>query len=257
MSSVGDMLERKERPAYVRFERLAVEDKPASLLAGHYVAKDVDYALITPPYSKDIFKSKVKDWLADLEQQVRNDRISPEWVKTYKEAYRAWQNGQEIPLVGTPIRGWGVISPAQQETLTHMNVLTVEDLAAINDEGQKRIGMGAIDLKNKAVAWLSQLTDKGPLTQEMAAVKAENANLTSSVETLTRQVSELTAMVRAQANKSEEFANMGTEIVTISAASILDDEPNDRELLVKAYTAKFGKAPHHLAKAETIAKALE
>lgn len=251
MSSVGDMLERKERPAYVRFERVAVEDKAASLAAGHYVARDVDYALITPPYSKDIFKSKVTQWLDDLEQQVRNDRINPDWVKTYKEAYRAWQNGQEIPLSGTAIRGWGVISPAQQETLIQMNMLTVEDLAAINDEGQKRIGMGALDLKNKAKAWLAQLQDKGPLTQEMAAVKAENNILTSSVSNLTRQVEELTALVRSQQNnKAEEYI----EPVTISAAAILDD---DRETLVKAYTAKFGKAPHHLTKTETIAKALE
>jgi hypothetical protein len=259
MNAVGETLDRKERPAYVKFERIAVEDKAASLAAGHYVARDVDYANITPPYSKDVFKTKVTQWLLDLEQQVQNDRIPREWVDNYKKAYQAWQNGQEAPLSGTAIKGWGVISPAQQETLIRMNVLTVEDLAVINDEGLKRIGMGSLDLKNKAVAWLSQLQDKGPLTQEIAAVKAENLLLQGSVTTLTRQVQELTEMVRAvrenpnvEALYSPAFA--AKEVVDVN--EILDDGPLDRETLVSQYTDKFGKPPHHMKKLETIAKEL-
>jgi hypothetical protein len=171
--AAAELEQRTERPAYVRFERVPVEDKPASLAAGHFVAKDVDYALITPPYSRDVIRIKVSQWMLNLEQDLRNERIPRQWIDQYKEAYRAWQNGQEIPLRGVPIRGWGVISPAQQETLLRMNIMTVEDLAGINDEGIRRIGMGGTDLKNKAVAWIKQLDDKGPLTQENAALKRE------------------------------------------------------------------------------------
>lgn len=219
--SVGDLTDRKERPAYVRFERVPVEDKAASQREGHYVARDVDMALITPPYSKDVFKIKVKQWFANLEQDIHNGRIDPKWVEDYKDAYRRWQNGQEIPLNGTAIRGWGVISPAQQETLIRMNVLTVEDLAGINDEGIKRVGMGASDLKNKAVAWLAQLKDKGPLTQEIAAIKAENSLLKSNVETLTGQVQALMAQVKTQ----QGFGGGQAESQAIGASDILDAVP--------------------------------
>ena len=253
MNAVGEALDRKDRPAYVKFERLAVEDKAASLAAGHYVARDVDYANITPPYSKDVFKIKVKQWFDDLEMQVRNDRIPRAWVDTYKKAYQAFQNGQEAPLNGTAIKGWGVISPAQQETLVRLNVLTVEDLAAVNDEGLKRIGMGAMDLKNKAIGWLSQLNDKGPLTQEIAALKAENSQLNSTIATLVRQVEELRAMVKS----TPVLDNVEPLTQNITAAAILDDEPLDRDALVQKHIEKFGKPPHHMAKAETIAKALE
>lgn len=253
MGAVGEMLDRKERPAYVRFERIAVEDKAASLAAGHYVGRDVDIANITPPYSKDVFKIKVPQWFAQLEQDMQNDRIPTEWVKSYKESYNAWRNGQEMPLSGTPVRAWGVISPAQQETLIQMNILTVEDLAAINDEGLKRIGMGSLDLKNKAVAWLSQLNDKGPLTQEIASVKADNAVKSGQIETLTRQVAELTSLVR----QATDNKVVPLQVEIIPASAILDDEPLDREALVTQYTAKFGKPPHHMKKLETIAKELE
>lgn len=234
MSLVGDFIERKERPAYVRFERVAVEDKAATLKAGHYVAKDVDMALITPPYSKDIFKIKVSQWLENLKQDVANGRLPQEWADNYREAYRRWQNGQEMPLNGTAIKGWGVISPAQQETLIKINVLTVEDLAGINDEGIKRIGMGAVDLKNKAVAWLAQLQDKGPLTVKMAAVESENAALKDSVEILTRQVQELMAQVRASNSATASVQHIAPESEDISAADILDEPDQQPDVQIVA-----------------------
>lgn len=219
MSIVGEVLERKDRPAYVRFERVAIEDPVASRAAGHYVAKDVDYALITPPFSKDIFKIKVAQWLVNLKQDVQNDRLPQQWADQYVDAYKRWQNGQEIPLSGTPIKGWGVISPAQQETLIRLNILTVEDMAACNDEGINRIGMGASELRNKAKAWLAQLSDKGPLTVEIAALKSENQVQKGSIAILTRQVEELMGQVRA--------SNMGQAPVAesndIGASDILDD----------------------------------
>lgn len=193
---INDVVDRQDRPAYVRFERVPVEDRPASVAAGHYVAKDVDYACITPPYSKDVMKFKIATWMENLDQEERNGRVPKAWVDNYKAAYRAWQNGQELPLTGTPIKGWGVLSPAQSETLIRMNVLTVEDLAAMNEEGLTRIGMGAVELRAKAKAWLSQLHDKGPLTMEVTALQARNAQLETTIAALTRQVDMLVAQAR-------------------------------------------------------------
>lgn len=247
MSTVGEMIERKEKPAYVRFERMAIEDAVASRSAGHYVARDVDYALITPPYTTDVFKIKVEQWRKNLAQDVANSRIPQEWVDRYMDAYDRWKRGQEIPLDGTPIKGWGVISPAQQETLIRMNILTVEDLAGINDEAIRRVGMGAVDLKHKAAAWLSQLHDKGPLTQEISALKSENDLLKANLANLQKQVEALMAKEAQQ----PVYQLQGTEEIT--ASDILDDMP----ALMQQYEQKFGKPPHHRMKAETIAQALK
>jgi hypothetical protein len=183
---------QEERPSYVRFERKAIEDKAASLEAGHYVAKDIDYVFVTPAYSKDVWENKVSTWMDTLKQQLANGRISQEQVNLYKKAYEAWQNGQELPVNGFPIKGWGMISPAQQETLIRMRILTVEDLAQANAEGVSRIGIGGIDLKNKAVAWLSQNKGKGKATLEIAELKKENRNLKTAIASLERKVEELT-----------------------------------------------------------------
>lgn len=224
MAVVGAPEKQEARPAYVRFKRMAVEDKGASLAQGRSVTKDVDYALITPPYSKDVSEVKVSTWLANAENDVRNDRLPASWLAAWKEAHQAWLNGQEMPLHGTAIRAWGVISPAQQENLIRINILTVEDLAGVNDEGLRRIGMGSLELKHKAVAWLAQLNDKGPLTMEMAQLKTRNAQLEASLNSLTTQVEQLRRLVPSVGTVS--VSEPATSTLSISADDILtESEP--------------------------------
>jgi hypothetical protein len=216
---IGAELEPKaERPAYVRFVRRAVEDRQASQAEGKYVAKDVDYALITPPYSRDVVEVKAAQWFENLANDERAGRIPKEWVDRYRKVHEAWKNGQELPPSGTPIRGWGVTSPAQQEMLIKMNILTVEDLAGVNDEGAKRIGMGAMELKNRANAWLKQLADKGPLTLEVAALRTENEQFKATIAALTEKIDQLLAQRRDKSDAEPEA-------VASSAADLIDDAP--------------------------------
>ena len=218
--SVGELISREERPAYVRFERRPMEDKAASIREGRYVAKDVDFALVTPPYSKDCVEYKVEQWLINMDRNVRDGRIPEKWADQWKASYNSWKNGQEMPLSGTPIKGWGVLSPAQQQTLIAMNCLTVEDLAGINDEGLRRIGMGAVELRDKAKNWLASMKDHGAVTVQLAAMEQENRNLATTVESLKAQVEALKNMIPRQ----PEMVQVGRE-PDISAAELLEDEP--------------------------------
>lgn len=235
--SVLGMVETKERPPLARFERRGVEDRALSAEKDRYMERDEDFALITPPGSRDIFVTTVKEWFDEMKRQVREQRLPEEWYERYQKQYAAWKVGEELPLDGSPIKTWGVISPAQQKNLITLNILTVEDLARLNDEGMRRIGMGAVDLRNKAIAWLKQLDDKGGLTIAHAALKAENEALKTQLDLLSKQVQALAA---------------GKPIAEDSG-SLLDEDDDLRN----QYIAKFGKAPHHMMKPETIAKALQ
>ncbi len=137
---------------------------------------------------------------------------------------------------GTPIRGWGVLSPAQQEAIIHNNVLTVEDLATLNEEGLRRIGMGAVQMKTKASAWVAQLQDKGPLVQEIAAVKSENAVLRTSLESLQRQVASLQEGMQRQDSGSivTSMTQLGSELDHAMAAptAVLPDSPKRKRRTV-------------------------
>jgi hypothetical protein len=135
---------RKPSLSYVRFERRPIEDRNASLRNGHFTTVDVDYAVITPPGSKDQIPREVKSWFAYLDQQTLEERIPVEWVDKYKLAYEKWKKGEEIPLDGVAIKGWGLLSPAQQVNLIALGIQTVEQLADLNEEMKGRIGLGAV-----------------------------------------------------------------------------------------------------------------
>lgn len=188
---IQDLAEIEARRPFVQFERVPVENILASQREGHYVAFDQDRAFITPPGSKDKMIYDVETWFRNLEDDVRNNRIPREWVDSYHKQYDFWKKGQEMPLEGVPIRGWGMISPAQQETLIRLHVLTVETLAIANEELIRRIGMGGMDMKNKADAWLKETKGKGKLTMEISTLKKENEVLKASLANLEAKFDEL------------------------------------------------------------------
>lgn len=189
------------RPPYVTFETKGEEDRQASIEQGHYVAKDVDYAVITPQGSKDRIERNVKEWFDQLGQQVRENRIPQEWVTAFRGAYTAWKEGRELPLTGTPILTWTVAAPHQVKALLDAQIRTVEDLAASNEESIARLGMGGRALKEKAVSWLTSAGSHGKVTEELAALKVAKESAESQVNKLLLQVQTLSAQVAALAAK--------------------------------------------------------
>jgi len=226
--SLEDISDRKERPSYVQFETRVAENKAASAEQGRYVAREFDVAIVTPPYSKDCVEFKVEQWLSNIERNVRDGRIPEEWAKHWKESYKRWKDGQELPLNGTPIKGWGVISPSQQASLIHLNCKTVEDLAAMNEGGMRRVGMGALDLRTKAQAWLKSMADHGGSTIKIAALEQENGVLRTSVESLEKKVAELAARVASEAVDAAPISYDNVHEIT-SSDLLADDKPAARK----------------------------
>lgn len=191
MTAPLQLIDTTPQMPYVRFKRVAVEDKEATLKAGHYVAKDVDFVMISRAGSRDIFEQKVESFFTQCRQDVKTKRLPIEWFERYQQIYNAFTKGQDLPLDGTPIKGWAIISPAQQETLVRLNVFTVEQLSAIDSDVISRIGIGGLDLKNKAIAWLKQIDQAGSVSLENAELKKENASLKRAVKKLEDKLKEL------------------------------------------------------------------
>ena len=242
--NIGDFQDRKDRPAYVKFEVRAVENVAASNREGRYVANDVEFVLLTPPYSKDVLIFEVDTWFSNMKQDVDNGRLPREWADNYRKQYDFWKQGLEAPLDGTPIRGWQLASPAQQEALIRMNVRTVEDLAGMNDDGIRRFGMGGTEMRNKARAWLAQ-SDTGKSAARMSELEAENERLKRDIADLREAIASI---------KTAQPVGTRQEAPPPRDISVNDLVPDDD--LVGAYTAKFGKPPHHKMKPETIRAAL-
>ena len=255
--SVGETLTKDERPPYLRFEKKAIENKVESLKQGHYVAKDIDYVYVTLPGGRDVFASEVAKWLEKQAVYAQNGRINPQWLEIYKDAYARWSRGEEIPVNGTPIKGWQALSPAQTEIVLRAGIRTVEDLAVCNDEALRRFGMGGRDLVNKAKSWLKGANDHGKVALQNAALEKENESLKITVESLEEKVSILMQKVDAM---DTSVAKRETPSAVELVAEMLPEGQYGfvaAEALPALYEKKFGKKPHWKMKDSTIRAKIE
>lgn len=173
----------EERPPYVTFERASTEDRAASLQAGRTIYRDQDLAWITPMGSKDRIPRIVTDWFAALEQQVREGRFNASWLQDYRKAYEYFKSGQEAPVNGIPLDQWSACSPAMRRNLLAVGVRSVEDVAALNEEGIRRVGMGAQNLKMQAARWLE--------TADKASSAAQLADMEQRLNTALRTIANM------------------------------------------------------------------
>lgn len=187
---------QEARPPYVSFEKRAVEDRAASEANGHYTSKDVDFAIITPSGSKDRIERIATEWLIYLDDQVKQQRFPEEWARAYRDGYKRWAADQLPDVTGTSIQNWPPASPAMAKNMLQWNVRTVEDLAAANEETLSRLGMGARDLKRRAIEWLASADSIGKTSERMAGLEsraeAQDKQIAALMETnalLQRQLS--------------------------------------------------------------------
>lgn len=203
----------KDRPPYVKFEVRPIEDRNASIVAGYYVTRDVDFALITPQGSKDQIELNVAEWFKMLEQEVSSKRFPAEWLAGFKSAYSHWKEGREIPLSGFPVINWPALSPSQVNTFLEMGIRTIEDVAVMNEEAITHLGMGGRSLKQRAIDWLSSAESIGKPSEALSALKQENEMLKAQVAALEARVKDLTAasqevLANIKASKSSEGGNV-------------------------------------------------
>ena len=181
----------EDRPPYVTFETQPVEDRAASLEAGHYVAKDVIYAIVTPVGSRDRIPRIAEEWFTNLANQVQQGRFKAEWLNSFREQLRAWKEGREIPVSGTPVSRWPAVSRSECEALLSAGLRTVEDLASANEEAVRRLGMGGRALKQRAASWLESASDVGKVAEELNALRQRNEELLADNKALAGRLLEI------------------------------------------------------------------
>jgi hypothetical protein len=184
-----------ERPPYITFERRAVERRKVLEEGGTIEFVDTDYALITPSGSKDVVEKVVAEWLPRLAEDVKRGRLNPQWADAYRAAYKAWKEGQEPPVNGTSVKNWPAVSPAEVKQLIACHVLTIEDLAAANEELIGRLGMGARSLKQRATSWLKERAGPGSMALALDAMRVRNEELQTRIDEMTKQITGLQQML--------------------------------------------------------------
>lgn len=190
------VLKDTDKP-FVKFETQTIEDHAKTREDGVPRFKDQHYAICSHAGGKGNTIMKVDNFLKHMAQEAKQGRANPQWVQEWRADYELYKAGQEIPLHGTPIRGWKMISGARQEELIRLNILTVEALANLTDEGMQNLGMMALELKRRAQAWLAQ-DDKAGSAQKLKDAQRRCDELEKTVASMEAKLAELGKLVEVK-----------------------------------------------------------
>jgi len=197
----SSQLTSKDMP-HVRYDTKPVEDVPRTKADGVMRFKDQDYAVETMPGAKATNIFKIENFFERKAEELKSGRILPEWLTHWQSTYELYKKGQEIPLDGTPIRGWKLITGAQQEELIRLNIMTVEALAHLTDEGMRNVGMGALTLKRKAQAWIAQNESHEAGAIKLNTLQRENDTLKETVAAMEEKLEALAKQVEQKKGKA-------------------------------------------------------
>lgn len=186
---------KKEQFPLIKFDKVAVEDRDATIKAGRRITKDVDMVFIKQIGEKDETMRNAEEWVKQLYEKAMGGNgnrpsIPMEWYEFANKSYENWKKGYEAPRTGTPVREWPILTPAQIQNLHSMNTYTVEEIAAWTENAVVMYGMGGRELRDKARLWLESGDAKA---EQISALQVENKALKNQVEELAGQIKELMA----------------------------------------------------------------
>ena len=103
-------------------------------------------------------------------QQIVHEKVTPEHIQRFPNAYAAFKQGKEAPVIGTPVDKLGV-GPSTIINYKAIGIRTIEDVANASDEVLGKMGAGARALQEKAKQMLAQ---NNPAVESL---KSENEQL--------------------------------------------------------------------------------
>lgn len=124
---------------FVQFYFEAVKDEEATIEAGRPIYVDREYIKIIPVGDK---------------MTVVCEPVTDEYRFRWPQQYAAFKAQQHQPQEGTPIDQWPPLTKSQVMTFKAANVHTVEQLANVSDGNLQNLGLGARDLRDKAIAYM-------------------------------------------------------------------------------------------------------
>ncbi len=101
-------------------------------------------------------------------------------------------------LIGTPIKEWSLLRPAQAEELRHLGFRTIESIADASDAGLQKIGMVAgmqpHEFRERAKRFLNQADHVALVTAEAEKTKAAEERAASAEQAIAELRAQMAAL---------------------------------------------------------------
>lgn len=157
---LGFSEEYKWNPQTQKRDKLVEYVRYAPRTAAHTTEIKARVAELMPKNNDD---APDGDYRKDMQRDFVNMRWS--WIEP---AYRAWKEGREIPINGTPLAAWGALSEPHIKAFQSNGIKTVEDVRDMPEAVISRLPLpGVRSLVAQAKAFLEN-SDKSALAEALA-----------------------------------------------------------------------------------------
>lgn len=181
--------EAADRCLAVRFYTDEFEDAEATAKAGRPIYRTEECVEIQVPGSRDVKMGRIK-------------YMKPDPRKRFPEAYAKFKKGEQVQIVGTPLKQWGLITPAAAKTYGAAGIHSVEQLAALSDTNAREL-MGSIGDRQKARDYLAMTKGLEPAAEARAELEKAQAELATLRDVVKAQGDKIEALI-AQRNGIDE-----------------------------------------------------
>lgn len=146
--------------------------------------RPVDWVTYAPAHAAMYTQIKERvDWMRPDSGRLKNDDegkridfLRFRWEQIEK-AYKAWKDGHEIPVDGTPLAAWSGLNAAQADVFRAIGYKSVEQIASMPDSVIPRVQLpGVRDIIAQAQAFLAS-ADKAATANRLTELEANNTAL--------------------------------------------------------------------------------
>lgn len=184
----------EEEKLTIRFKTEAKENKAASVSKVEF--DEVLYVTIYPPGSNNPMPYEVIKTRPDGSVKT-NEKIYNRFKKYVDEYIK---NKGAVAASGTPIEEWALVNASRAALLKSVGIVSVEQLAEVPESQFHNIGMGALELRQKARDWLESAKNN----KASMEAKAENKKLQDQINKLQSDMDALADAVNEELDEAQK-----------------------------------------------------
>lgn len=176
----------EDKKLLVKFYVKPVQDRQESIKEGRPIFKDVEYIDIKIPGDRTGGVARP----ASYQDKQR-----------FAAHYDAFKKRIEMPIEGTPLAEWPLITRSLAEELAFYNVKTVEHLASMSDAHSGKF-MGLNSLKAKAKIWLEQAGEEAKAHELQEQLLERDERIAEQAKQIEQLQQQMQQFMDAQATPS-------------------------------------------------------
>lgn len=116
-----------------------------------------------------------------------------EW-RVLEPYYKAWKDGQEKPIDGTPLDTWPGATKQLVKVLSQVNIRSVDDFCDMEDSSVSKLAFPGIrEMQRKCRMFREAQKNMGPQVAKLAKLEDENAFLRNELDELRKMIEQSVA----------------------------------------------------------------